>query len=232
VMARQNIRENMQSIAAIGALRAMTGTWNAPTSPYGADVANGIDEMNALGALMGEQTGDNFGFGGLGMHSSGRGGGGLGEGTYGVGRLGTMGTCRGTACGPGNGPGGYGGGVDLSGRGHNARVPPRVNHGVSQVTGGLSQEAIRRVVQRHLPEVRFCYEQGLQSNPSLEGRVSVRWIITPAGGVQSAAIGSSDLRNGGVESCIASAVQRWTFPAPDGGGMVGVNYPFVLRSSN
>jgi len=231
VMARQNIRENMQSIAAIGALRAMTGTWNAPTSPYGAEVANGIDAMNALGALMGDQVGDNFGIGGLSMRGTGLGGGGLAQGTYGVGRLGTMGTCRGTACGPGNGPGGYGGGVNLS-DGRTSRVPPPVTPGRAQVTGGLSQEAIRRVVQRHLPEVRFCYEQGLQSNPSLEGRVSVRWIITPAGGVQSAAIGSSDLRNGGVESCIASAVQRWTFPAPDGGGMVGVNYPFVLRSSN
>lgn len=232
VMARQNIRENMDSVAAIGALRAMTGTWSAPTSPYGADVANGIDAMNALGALMGDQVGDNFGIGGLSMRGTGIGGGGLAQGTYGVGRLGTMGTCRGEACGPGNGPGGYGDGVDLRPGRHNARVPPPVTYGRAQVTGGLSQEAIRRVVQRHLPEVRFCYEQGLQSNPGLEGRVSVRWIISPAGGVQSAAIGSSDLRNGAVESCIASAVQRWTFPAPDGGGMVGVNYPFVLRSSN
>jgi len=28
-----------------------------------------------------------------------------------------------------------------------------------------------------------------------------------------------------------TAVRRWTFPAPDGGGIVGVNYPFVLDSS-
>lgn len=233
VMARENIRENMNSVAAIGALRALTSTWGAPTSPYGADVANGVDEMNALGALMGDQVGDNFGFGGLSMRGTGLGGGGLGEGTYGVGRLGTMGTCRPPGpCGPGNGPGGYGNTGDIADRGRTSRVPPPVTAGRAQVTGGLSQEAIRRVVQRHLPEVRFCYEQGLQSNPSLEGRVSVRWIISPAGSVQSAAIGSSDLRSAPVESCIASAVQRWTFPTPDGGGPVGVNYPFVLRSNN
>ena len=36
--------------------------------------------------------------------------------------------------------------------------------------------------------------------------------------------------NASVESCIANAVRRWSFPQPDGGMPVGVNYPFLLTS--
>jgi len=37
--------------------------------------------------------------------------------------------------------------------------------------------------------------------------------------------------NSTVESCIAQSVRRWSFPAPDGGGIVVVNYPFMLTAS-
>ena len=52
------------------------------------------------------------------------------------------------------------------------------------LSGGLSQEQVRRTIRRHVNEVRFCYEQGLQQNPSIEGRVSVRFIIANNGTVQ------------------------------------------------
>lgn len=41
--------------------------------------------MQALGALMGDQRGEEFGFGGLGLRGPGGGGGGTGEGTIGLG---------------------------------------------------------------------------------------------------------------------------------------------------
>jgi hypothetical protein len=34
--------------------------------------------------------------------------------------------------------------------------------------------------------------------------------------------------NSAVEGCMVQAVRRWQFPAPDGGGLVLVSYPFVL----
>src|SRR5690606_14293337 len=52
-MAREQAREQAANVGAIGVLRAMTGSWNSPTSPYGADVALGNDPMSAIGALMG-----------------------------------------------------------------------------------------------------------------------------------------------------------------------------------
>lgn len=226
-MARRAIGERMEEIGAIGALATLMGNWNTPTSPYGADQAHGPDAFNAIGELMGASLGDSFGNLGLGMRGSGRGAGGDGQGTIGVGRYGTIGSCRGTRCGHGNGTGyGRSAGRFNGRRGIDVTVP----RGVAVVRGGLSREAIRRVVRRNLAQVRHCYEQGLQQNPSLEGRVQVSWIIAPSGAVQGSSVSSSTVRNDRVESCIAQAVRRWTFPAPDGGSLVSVNYPFVLRS--
>ncbi|HEY8428755.1 MAG TPA: AgmX/PglI C-terminal domain-containing protein [Sandaracinaceae bacterium] len=223
-MAREQAREQAANVGAIGVLRAMTGSWNSPTSPYGADVALGNDPMSALGALMGDQIGSNFGFGGLGLRGTGRGGGGTGEGTIGLGNLGTIG--HGGGGGSGSGYGRGAGGL----RGREARVP-RIRPGNADVRGSLSREVIRRVIQRHINEIRFCYEQELNQRPDLEGRVLVSFIISSTGAVQSAGVGSSTINNARVEGCIVQAVRRWTFPAPDGGGVVGVNYPFVLTSS-
>ncbi len=222
-MAREEAREMARNAGVLGTLRAMTGAWNSPTSPFGRDTALGNDPMSALGALMGDQVGENFGFGGLGLRGTGRGGGGTGEGTIGLGNLGTIGHGGGGGSGQGygRGAGGF--------RGRSARVP-RIRAGRADVRGSLSKEVIRRVIRRHINEVKFCYEQELNARPDLEGRVTVRFIISPTGAVQTAMVQASTLSNQRVEGCITQAVQRWTFPAPDGGGIVIVNYPFMLQA--
>lgn len=226
-MARENIRENMDEVGAIGAVAAFVGSFNSPTSPYGRESAEGLDPMSAIGALMGDQIGNSGGAFGLGMHGTGRGAGGTGLGTYGLGSLGTMG--RGAGGGDGDG---YGRGAGAFHGRRRSRVPTARPGPGAQIRGSLSREAIRRVVQRNLSQVRFCYEQGLQQNPSIEGRVTVSWIISPTGAVSASSVGSSTVGNARVESCIANAVGRWTFPSPDGGGVVGVNYPFLLQTPN
>jgi hypothetical protein len=113
--------------------------------------------------------------------------------------------------------------------GHPERPAPQILEG-AEVGGALSREAIRAVVRRHLPEIRDCYERALVAAPELEGRVTVSFVISTTGAVDRATVGSTTLNDATVESCITSAVARWRFPAPDGGGLVTVNYPFVLQS--
>jgi pSer/pThr/pTyr-binding forkhead associated (FHA) protein len=223
-MAREEAKEQAMNAGIIGILKASVGAWNSPTSPYGRDSALGSDPMSALGALMGDQIGGNFGFGGLGLRGTGRGGGGTGEGTIGLGNVGTIGhgAGGGTGSGYGSGAGGF--------RGRDAKVP-RIRSGQADVHGSLSKEVIRRIIGRHINEVRFCYEQELNSRPDLQGRVAVKFIISPTGAVQTAAVDSSDLGNPKAEQCIAQSVRRWTFPAPEGGGIVVVTYPFVLSQT-
>jgi TonB family protein len=225
VMAREQAEQEARNAGIIGTLASMQGSFNAPTSPYGADFALGNDPTSALGAMTGNDIGQNFGFGGLGLRGTGRGGGGLGQGTIGMGNFGTIG--RGG--GRGDGEGGYGRGVGGF-RGRSGGVP-EVRSGGAEVRGSLSKEVIRRVVHRHINEVKFCYEQQLNARPDLQGRVTTKFVISPTGSVQSAMVDSSTLRNEAVESCIVRAVRRWTFPAPDGGGVVVVNYPFLLDAA-
>jgi len=225
VMAREQAEKDAANAGIIGTLASMQGSFNSPTSPYGADFSLGNDPNSALGAMTGSDIGQNFGFGGLGLRGTGRGGGGLGQGTIGMGNFGTIG--RGG--GRGAGEGGYGRGVGGF-RGRSAGVP-QVRSGGAEVRGSLSKEVIRRVVRRHINEVKFCYEQQLNARPDLQGRVTTRFVISPTGSVQSAMVGSSSLKNEAVESCIVRAVRRWTFPAPDGGGVVVVNYPFLLDAA-
>jgi hypothetical protein len=223
-MAREEAKQQAMNAGIIGILKASVGAWNSPTSPYGRDSALGNDPMSALGALMGDQIGGNFGFGGLGLRGTGRGGGGTGEGTIGLGNIGTIGhgAGGGTGSGYGSGAGGF--------RGRDAKVP-RIRSGQADVHGSLSKEVIRRIIGRHINEVRFCYEQELNARPDLQGRVAVKFIISPTGAVQTAAVDSSDLGNPKAEQCIAQSVRRWTFPAPEGGGIVVVTYPFVLSQT-
>jgi TonB family protein len=99
------------------------------------------------------------------------------------------------------------------------------------VRGSLSKEVIRRTIQRHANEVRFCYEQGLAQRPDLAGRVDLQFVIAPSGAVQAAEVASSTLQEARTEDCIRKAVRRFAFPAPDGGGVVIVRYPFVFQTT-
>ncbi len=189
---------------------------DAVQSPFGADQPLGMDPEDALGALVGDSVGPNFGYGGLGIHGTGRGGGGPGTGTIGVGNVDTVGSTYSPA---------------LRQKLHPPRIsgPVVVDRGTT-VHGSLSKEVIRRVVHRHLNEVKYCYERELAAHPDLAGRVSIKFVINGTGGVQGAVAADSTLGSPAIDSCIAQAVLRWSFPEPEGGGVVIVTYPFQLEA--
>jgi TonB family protein len=95
--------------------------------------------------------------------------------------------------------------------------------------GTMDRDATRRAVQRHLREIRMCFERGRMDNPQLSGRVLVRIDVAPSGKVTGARVARSDLRSQAVESCILSAVEGWTLPAPAGGVAATITYPFAYH---
>ena len=217
--AQDELRQMASQAGILGVLRSSVPVGEGA---YNAVSASGFDAASALMGLLATHDGPSFG-NGLGPIGTGRGGGGTAIGTVAGGFLKTLG-----GKGPGTGGDGtYGAGAG-SMKGREARVP-RQPESVVNVAGSLSKETIRRVIHRNLSQVRFCYEQALQGKPDLQGRVAVRFIIGPSGDVKVAAVAASDVHDARVESCISSAVQRWSFPAPEGGGIVSVTYPFVLQ---
>jgi TonB family protein len=218
---------------------------NAPSSPFGDDVASGRDPENALGLLMGNRIGNSFGYGGLGVRGTGRGGGGDGAGTIGLGGLRTIGH-GGTAGGSGYGACGAldarspsdsrGGVIDACAaplRRHSGSIPTVHFCGPApcmDIRGSLSKEVIRRHIRRNINSIRYCYEKELIARPDLEGRVAVRFMISAQGAVVSSTVESSTLGEPVAEQCVARAVERIGFPQTDDGLPVLVTYPFVFAS--
>lgn len=127
--------------------------------------------------------------------------------------------------GRGGGQAGYG---KLSMVGSAGAGPIGLVHEAS-VASGLDRDAIAAVINKNIGQVRFCYEQGLQGDPSLNGRVAVDFVIGGAGAVKTASVANSTIHSKIVEDCILLRLRSWKFPLPQGGADVAVSYPFVLR---
>jgi TonB family protein len=219
--------EQAQRAGVLGVLKA-TSTPTLAAKPPSTDEALGSDANDPLGGLIGTHVGEAYGAGGLGLSGSGGGGGGTGEGTIGFGNVGTIGRAAGgTGAGYGRGAGG------MHARGEEGRIGWRgagdVTGGVAQVQGVLDKELIRRVIHRHLPELRAAYTRALATHPGLHGDVVVRFVIGPTGHVTTATLQSSTLGLPTLAAAIAQAVRGWIFPAPAGGGVVLVTYPFTFK---
>jgi hypothetical protein len=157
--------------------------------------------------------------GGFARGTKGLGSGGGGE-SVGIGAL------KGTGTGGGRGAGDYG---ILPSKGHEIRVPETEE---LVILGGLDRDVIAAIIRRYLPQIQHCYEQQLVTNSKLKGKVTVSFIISGTGSVQSADVQESTLRNAPTERCMLSKIMGWKFPKPRGGGTVGVKYPFLLMSTN
>ena len=98
--------------------------------------------------------------------------------------------------------------------------------------GALSKAVIRAEISKQLPAVRTCYESYLAhplAPPAVErGRVLVKFVISPSGQIAAAAVEQSNFRDNDLHVCMLAVIKRLQFPAPAGGGIVVVNYPFVL----
>jgi hypothetical protein len=182
----------------------------------------GGDLRGAVGNMFGPVVGDSQGLGGLGIRGSGSGGGGQGE-TIGIGAVGTKGR--------GGGLGSYGTGV--GGLGKKGDRDVNISTGTAVVMGSVDKELIRKVIQDHAAQIRYCYEQQLAVNPRLQGKVSVKWVINGDGSASNAQIDGSGttLDDGKVHDCMMARITSWQFPKPKGGGIAVITYPWILRSA-
>jgi TonB family protein len=207
-------REKDRQVAlASGIFAALRGQADAVSDVLGpGGLGAGIDQ--ALGGLRGATAGSAAGVGGLGSRGAGPGGGGQSLGIGGVGE------------GAGLGTGGLGN-LDLGGRGkgESTVVPGRT---VSR--GCLSGEVVARVLGRVVSQAKYCYEKELARTPSLEGKVTTRFVIDATGAVETVTITESTLASAEVEACLTRVVQRLRFPPCEGGGIAEVTYPWIFKA--
>ena len=199
---RPTVTDRGEVIAAIPHAETTLGGWTPPPPPppeSPADAPAAAAPASAADAESGPG-------GGLGISGVGDGGGGKGEG-IGLGRAGQ----------------GYGSGRGRLGAGH-AVTAPKLREGATSVNGRLPAEVITRIVRQNYGRFRLCYESGLRSNPNLQGRVSVKFVIERSGSVAMTSDAGSDLPDQSVVGCVVRGFGNLSFPQPEG-GLVTVVYP-------
>ena len=235
-LAREEALSDAATFGMIGVLAQ--GPAVPVAAAWGADLeAHGRDKLAANGEMWAHETGQYGGYGGLYLSGIGQGGGGRGEG-IGLGLIGTLGHYSGP---PGSGTSGDGvhgsgslgswaSGTGRLGGVHRTRAPRVWTwgwDGAPMVVGRLPPDAIRRIIRQNFGRFRLCYEKGLRENPSLAGRVTVRFVIGRDGAVSTASNGGSDFTDPAVVSCVVRAFYGLSFPQPEG-GIVTVTYPIVF----
>ncbi len=89
--------------------------------------------------------------------------------------------------------------------------------------GHLDKEQIRGVVSAGKEGIRQCYEALLAAGSAGTLDVVASFTIAPDGKVSGARAPSAHAT---FSSCLEGQISGWTFPAPSGGGVVHVRYPF------
>jgi hypothetical protein len=97
-----------------------------------------------------------------------------------------------------------------------------------EIRGGLDPAVIRQIIEERLSEVRYCYENALLKKTNLQGKISASWTILADGTVSDLKSESDEIETKILHPCIKDQIKNWKFPAPKGGGVVHVKYPFLF----
>ena len=95
-----------------------------------------------------------------------------------------------------------------------------------------SQAAIQNIVSRESRRLKRLFEEWLKRDPSLSGRLTVKFVILPSGAVANVSIVKSTTGNGEFDEMVIRYIKRWKFPAVEGAGPVEVVYPFVFEGQS
>lgn len=84
---------------------------------------------------------------------------------------------------------------------------------------------MERVIRAHVGETTACYKEALRRDPTVHGRVVVRFYITYDGSVRKVVDTGSTINDEEMRACVFRVLQSLRFPKPVG-GEVPVDVPF------
>jgi len=105
------------------------------------------------------------------------------------------------------GPGGMGNSTGSNAVADKKSIPS-ITIGDIAVSGGLSEEAFRAVIEKHIDRLEKCYKAG----PS-KGKVTVAFSINTDGTIKTIKTASDTLKNKTVTNCIIDEMKKFIFPA-------------------
>jgi hypothetical protein len=201
-LAAQAEAMQMQMLAAFGGSSAVQGALNRSDIPP-------VDLSNAAASGAGvSNTGGNLNLGSGGSPVQGRPG---GSGLAGIGGSTTA-----------QAGGGAGTARDVGG--------PKGDAQIGGATSTMPVNNLERTIAGLRPKFRSCYNQGLQSDPSMQGSVTIAASIAPNGEVNSSDIEANSGLSDSVAKCIARVVRNAQFDPPGGtGAKIRIPVKFVQQ---
>ncbi|MCB0272981.1 MAG: AgmX/PglI C-terminal domain-containing protein [Bdellovibrionales bacterium] len=149
-----------------------------------------------------------------------------GDGSGGGGETASIG--RGLAT-KGRGGGAKGDGLADFGTGDNRRsVVAKIDQDEVSVIGTLTQAQINDIIMKYWGQIQYCYEREIIREPTLAGKIWVRFTIGTTGRVTQASIEKTTMNSPPVENCVTAAFRRIPFPSP-GGSIVEAVYPINFK---
>jgi TonB family protein len=125
-----------------------------------------------------------------------------------------------------------GGGTADVGTKKEAKISGRVVDSSPEVeSGDIDRDGLARFVKARLSAIQGCYEAQLKRNPSLRGKIVVRFTIGENGRISDVEIDENTMGNDEVASCIKAKIRAWSTPFKPG-GEVPVSYPFVFTPAS
>jgi len=88
----------------------------------------------------------------------------------------------------------------------------KIQSNINLINGEMKKEQIQKVINKHLMEIRYCYEKELTRKPDLKGNVGITFEINSNGDVNFVDIINSTINDIGVESCLTARIKKWKFP--------------------
>ena len=95
---------------------------------------------------------------------------------------------------------------------------PKVRLGGTEANGRLPPEVIQRIVRQKLGALRACYVKAAEKDVYLEGKVTVSFVITREGTVDSSKSKATTEGDAApLGACVKDAIQGLSSPQPEGG---------------
>jgi hypothetical protein len=94
----------------------------------------------------------------------------------------------------------------------------------------VDQVKLASFVKARMAAIKACYETQLKRNPSLHGKIRIRFTILETGGLDEVVAAENGVGSPEVAACIVGTMRSWRTPFRPS-GTVTVEYPFVFSAN-
>jgi Ca-activated chloride channel family protein len=79
------------------------------------------------------------------------------------------------------------------------------------VSGGVSRASVQNVVKKNIKEIQVCYQQALQKQPGVRGKLVVKLAVDASGLVTQVSLVANPFNDQALAACLTQKLKQWRF---------------------